>query len=62
MLIKFHEPREAQTSIIPTPMRNMSQVLVATMALGTSILAAASQAILAPFEISAPIPYFIAGG
>jgi hypothetical protein len=43
-------------------MRNMSQILIAGIAIGTSVLAAPSQAILAPFDISRAIPYFIADG
>jgi hypothetical protein len=42
-------------------MRNMSPIFLAGMAIGTSVLAS-SQAILAPFDISRPIPYFIADG
>ena len=36
--------------------------LLANLTLGASVLAAPSQAILAPFDISSPLPYFIADG
>jgi hypothetical protein len=42
-------------------MRNMSSILLVGMAIGTSVVAS-SQAIPAPFDISRPIPYFIADG
>ena len=37
-------------------------VVIASMAIGATVLAAASQAILAHFDISRPIPYFIGDG
>ena len=43
-------------------MRNMLQILIAGIVIGTSGLAAPSQAIRSPFDISRPIPYFIADG
>ena len=43
-------------------MRSVSEILIAGVAIGTSILATPSQSILAPFDISRPIPYFIADG
>lgn len=43
-------------------MRKMAQVLAAGMAIGTSVLAGSSQAVLAPFDVSRPIPYFMADG
>ena len=43
-------------------MRKMLQILIAGIVIGTSGLAAPSQAILAPFDTSRAIPYFIADG
>ena len=43
-------------------MRTLSGICVAGLALGTGAFAASPQAILAPFDISRPIPYFIADG
>jgi Matrixin len=42
-------------------MRDLWRFLIASLALG-SILPAPSQAILAPFDVSRPVPYFIADG
>jgi hypothetical protein len=42
-------------------MRGLCWFLVASLA-GASVLAAPSQAILAPFDVSSPLPYFIADG
>jgi Matrixin len=42
-------------------MRNMSPIFLAGIAIGTGVFAS-SQAILAPFDISRPIPYYIADG
>jgi Matrixin len=43
-------------------MRDFWWFVIASLAVGVGILAAPSQAILAPFDISRPIPYFIADG
>ena len=43
-------------------MRNVAWILMVGMAIGTSVVAWPPQAILAPFDISRPIPYFIADG
>jgi Matrixin len=43
-------------------MRDIWWFLIASLATGTGVLAAPSQAILAPFDISRPVPYFIADG
>ena len=43
-------------------MRDLWWCVLASLTLGASVLAAPSQAILAPFDISSPLPYFIAGG
>lgn len=43
-------------------MRDLCCFLTASLALGAGVLAAPSQAILAPFDVSHPLPYFIADG
>jgi hypothetical protein len=43
-------------------MRDMWWFLIASLATGAGVLAAPSQAILTPFDISRPVPYFIADG
>ena len=43
-------------------MRNLSWFLIATLATGVGVLAAPSQALLAPFDISRTVPYVIADG
>jgi hypothetical protein len=43
-------------------MRNKSWSLPTVLAMGVSIVAAPSQALLPPFDISRPIPYFIGDG
>jgi Matrixin len=43
-------------------MRDLWWFLVASLTLGVSVLAAPFQAILAPFDISSPVPHFIADG
>src|SRR4029453_7628695 len=43
-------------------MRDVWRFVTASLTLSASVLAAPSQAILAPFDISPPLPYFIADG
>jgi hypothetical protein len=43
-------------------MRDLWWFLIATLAIDAGVLAAPSQAILAPLDISRPVPYFIADG
>jgi len=45
-----------------TSMRDLWWCMLASLTLGASVLAAPSQAILAPFDISSPLPYFVADG
>jgi hypothetical protein len=44
------------------PMRDIWWFMIASLVTGAGVLAAPSQAIPAPFEISRPVPYFIADG
>jgi hypothetical protein len=43
-------------------MRDLWSFLIVSLAIGAGVVAAPSQAILAPFDISRPVPYFIADG